>query len=232
VTARGHLVVNADDLGCSAGVNRGIFEAHERGIVTSASLMVRRQAAEEAAADAPPSLDLGLHVDLGEWVFEHGEWAGRDIVVDDDVPGEVTSQLARFRELTGRAPTHLDSHQHVHRKEPARSVLLALGAELGVPVRHESAVRYCGEFYGQDESGNPLHELIRPQWLEAVLRTLPDGATELCCHPGYADGLDSTYAAEREQELAALVSPRLRPLLARERIELVSFASLPAGSAA
>ena len=43
------LIVNADDFGLSAGVNRGIVEAHERGIVTSASLMVRRPAAREAA---------------------------------------------------------------------------------------------------------------------------------------------------------------------------------------
>jgi predicted glycoside hydrolase/deacetylase ChbG (UPF0249 family) len=230
--------VNADDFGLSPGVNSGVIEAHERGIVTSASLMVRMTAAEEAATYArnDGNMSLGLHVDLGEWSFRNGEWQPvYEVVPLEDheaVETEVRKQLESFRQMTGRDPTHLDSHQHVHRKEPARSVLLALGAELGVPVRHESAVRYCGEFYGQDESGNPLHELIRPQWLEAVLRTLPDGATELCCHPGYADGLDSTYAAEREQELAALVSPRLRPLLARERIELVSFASLPAGSAA
>jgi predicted glycoside hydrolase/deacetylase ChbG (UPF0249 family) len=40
-----HLIVNADDLGLSEGVNRGIFRSHENGIVTSASLMVRQFAA-------------------------------------------------------------------------------------------------------------------------------------------------------------------------------------------
>ena len=44
-----HLIVNADDFGYSRGVNRGIIEAHERGIVTSASLMVKQPASEEAA---------------------------------------------------------------------------------------------------------------------------------------------------------------------------------------
>ena len=43
------LIVNADDFGLSEGVNRGIIEAHERGIVTSASLMVLRPAAASAA---------------------------------------------------------------------------------------------------------------------------------------------------------------------------------------
>ena len=46
------LIVNADDLGRSSGINRGIGIAHERGIVTSASLMVRLPAAREAAAYA------------------------------------------------------------------------------------------------------------------------------------------------------------------------------------
>jgi predicted glycoside hydrolase/deacetylase ChbG (UPF0249 family) len=226
VKARAHLVVNADDLGYSAGVNRGIFEAHLRGIVTSASLMVRRPAAAAAAADAPPGLGLGLHVDLGEWVFEDGDWIAHDVVVAD-VPGEVARQLERFRELVGRDPTHLDSHQHVHRTEPARSAVLAVGAELDVPVRHESGVRYRGDFYGQDDEGSPHPELLQPERLEALLLALPDGATELCCHPGYADGLVSPYAAEREQELDALCNPRLRPLLLDAGIELVSFAGLP-----
>ena len=79
--AKRYLIVNADDFGLSAGVNRGVIEAHERGIVTSASLMVRPPAAAEAAADARayPELSLGLHVDLGEWSYREGEWvaAGR-----------------------------------------------------------------------------------------------------------------------------------------------------------
>ena len=44
------VIINADDFGLSAGINRGIIEAHERGIVTSASLMVRWPAAEYARA--------------------------------------------------------------------------------------------------------------------------------------------------------------------------------------
>ena len=50
MTAPRSLIVNADDFGQSRGVNRGVIEAHERGIVTSASLMVRWPAAESADA--------------------------------------------------------------------------------------------------------------------------------------------------------------------------------------
>jgi predicted glycoside hydrolase/deacetylase ChbG (UPF0249 family) len=236
VKPRAHLVVNADDLGYSDGVNRGILEAHARGIVTSASLMVRGAAAEAAAAVAPGTLGLGLHLDLGEWEFAGGAWRQVVHVVDTTDAGavarELEHQLSRFRRLLGRDPTHLDSHQHAHRHEPARTAARALADGLGVPLRHESPILFCGDFYGQDDEGLPMPWLVAPERLERLLRGLPDGATELCCHPGYADGLRSAYAAERELELAALCSPRLRPLLAAERIALVTFAEVPLESAA
>src|ERR1041384_5283397 len=121
-----YLIVNADDFGLSDGVNRGIIEAFERGIVTSASLMVRQPAAAAAATDAAshPKLSVGLHLDLGEWVFQNGEWVILYSVVATDDPkavgAETSHQLSQFRRLMGRNPTPLDSHQHVHRKEPVR----------------------------------------------------------------------------------------------------------------
>ncbi len=77
------LIVNADDFGMSATVNRGIVRAHEHGIVTSVSLMVLRETAGEAAAygRSHPALSVGLHVDLGEWIYRHGEWQPLRVVV-------------------------------------------------------------------------------------------------------------------------------------------------------
>ena len=49
-----------------------------------------------------------------------------------------SSQLSLCRELLRRDPTHLDSHQHMHTEEPARSILDGLARELGVPLRHRS----------------------------------------------------------------------------------------------
>jgi hypothetical protein len=70
------LIVNADDLGMTEAVNAGIAAAFERGIVTSASLMVRQAAAPAGAAyaKAHPGLAVGLHIDLGQWDYENGEW--------------------------------------------------------------------------------------------------------------------------------------------------------------
>ena len=112
-----YLIVNADDFGQSPGINEGIITAHEHGIVTSASLMVRWPAAATAAeyAGAHPRLSLGLHVDLGEWAYRHGEWVPlyQVVPVDDavSVAEEVSRQLVAFQHLTGKHPTHIDSHQ-------------------------------------------------------------------------------------------------------------------------
>src|SRR5262245_48564876 len=105
------LIVNADDFGQSDGITRGIVQAHDHGIVTSASLMVRWPAAAAAAAWAleHPRFSVGLHLDLGEWAFREGHWTAVYEVVEtkdaDSVAREVDRQFQLFRKLMGQAPT-------------------------------------------------------------------------------------------------------------------------------
>lgn len=223
------LIVNADDLGLSAAVNAGIAEAHERGIVTSASLMVRQGAAAEAAAyaAAQPGLAVGLHIDLGQWDYVNGEWMPAYQRCDSDDPAAVEAecggQLERFRELIGRDPTHLDSHQHTHLSEPVATVAARMAAGLGVPLR-DRGIRYEGGFYGQSGKGEPVPEAIEVASLVRILAALPPGWTELGCHPGRGMGDESSYAQERETELQTLCAPRVREAIANEGIALRSFA--------
>jgi len=60
------LIVNADDFGFTAGVNRAIVEAHTHGIVTSSTLMANGNAFEDAVrlAKSVPRLSVGCHVVL------------------------------------------------------------------------------------------------------------------------------------------------------------------------
>jgi predicted glycoside hydrolase/deacetylase ChbG (UPF0249 family) len=233
MTATRRLIVNADDFGLSWGVNEGVVEAHIRGIVTSASLMVRQPAAADAATRSLeyPELSVGLHIDLGEWTFESGSWTPRYEVADLNDPAalatEARCQLESFRRLVGRDPTHLDSHQHVHRSEPVRSVLIALANQLSRPLRHfADDIQYCGRFYGQTDEGKPLSDAISADGLIAVLDTLPMGLSELACHPAVKVEGATTYAKERVQELEALCDPRVRQVLAARGIELRSFRDL------
>ncbi len=225
------LVVNADDLGLSTGVNAGIAEAHERGIVTSTSLMVRQGAAPGAAKYAAdhPALAVGLHLDLGQWDYENGEWmvAYERCAPDDEsaVEAECRAQLDAFRGLLGRDPTHLDSHQHVHMREPVAAVARRLAAELGVPLRAQE-IRYEGGFYGQTGKGEPLPQAIAAESLIELLGALPPGPTELGCHPGLRMRRESSYGPEREREVQVLCDPRVREKIESEGIGLRSFAQI------
>jgi len=231
MAAERYLIVNADDFGQSPGVNQGVIEAHECGIVTSASLMVRWPAATEAAAYGREhlNLSLGLHLDLGEWAYRNETWMPvYEVVPMDDITAvadEVSRQLATFRHLVGRDPTHIDSHQHVHRWGPVRSVLAETARKLGVPLRHCSPeVRYRGEFYGQTGKGEPFPDAISVDRLIKILETLPPGVTELGCHPGVGDDLDTMYRSERAQEVEVLCDSRVRAAISALGIELCSFA--------
>ena len=129
------LIVNADDLGFDASRTRGIISAYERGIVSSASLMVTMSTAEEAAKTSlTTELPVGLHISLTEGraiatsnvhrlVDDSGTFklhpqhlirAGRkDATLIDQIRTEIRAQLARSADL-GLTLTHVDSHQHVH----------------------------------------------------------------------------------------------------------------------
>jgi len=232
------LIVNADDFGRNSGINEGIMAAHQNGIVTSASLMVRWPHALAAAeyARSQPDLSIGLHFDLGEWMFRGGAWHPEYVVVERSdaaaVEREIRSQLATFRELMGREPTHMDSHQHVHRKEPVRPIVRGVGVELGIPVREmDCRVRYCGAFYGQTKAGERWAEGITVEALIEVLRGLKPGFTELACHPAAEADLISTYRTERLEELETLCDPRIQAAVRELRIELCSFHRLASAGA-
>jgi predicted glycoside hydrolase/deacetylase ChbG (UPF0249 family) len=224
------LIVNADDFGQSPGINGGIIMAHEQGIVTSASLMVCWPAAEQAAAYARshPALSVGLHLDLGEWAYQQGEWVAlytRSSRNDASLLGaELKQQVDTFCHLVGRPPTHLDSHQHVHREEPVQSAALELAAVLGVPLRHFAVeVHYCGELYGQTPKGGPLPEAITVEHLAGLLAKLPPGTTELGCHPATEVDFVSMYREERAKELATLCDPRAALAVAAAGARLCSY---------
>ena len=152
------LIVNADDFGRAVGVNRGILEAHLRGIVTSTTAMMNYPDAQiglEDALDNAPELGLGVHLNLtsgqalsprhrirtlvnDDGLFHpHAQIAGvfRQWSVDD-LRCELSAQVERFVSLTGKRPSHLDSHYHVAFLFPAPfQVTLELAAEYDIPLR-------------------------------------------------------------------------------------------------
>lgn len=280
------LIVNADDLGRSAGVNRGIFEAHTKGIVTSATVMINFPDAPDAIAQAlnhAPGLGLGLHLNLtsGRPLSQPGQVAS--LVGDEgqfyhisrwpdlfdqfqagDFERELRAQIERFTELAGHAPSHIDAHHHAPYLHPdAFPVLLDIAHELAIPIRKPvaagdltQATQYIDRVLkGLAKSSTDLVAQLKallpgettdaqPLWpdfvhrgfygdtatlgdLLVILTTLPQNATvELICHPGYTEGLNSSYAEPREHELTALTHPAAAEVIESESIDLIMFKDL------
>lgn len=125
-----HVVVNADDFGISEAVNEAIFDAHDRGVVSSTTLLIGGPAVEHALVGAAlrPLLGVGLHLDTSE--FEALSPAFANVRASDPgldlrtkrplapslaraVADEWTEQLALVADL-GVALTHVDSHHFDH----------------------------------------------------------------------------------------------------------------------
>jgi chitin disaccharide deacetylase len=216
------IVVNGDDLGISPGVNRGIVEAHRRGPLTSASLMVNMAASREAVrlTRELPALSVGLHVNLTDS-------AGRplvDVETGEGCRAVLQRQLDLFQELVGRLPTHLDSHHNLHRNPQLLPAFLELAGRYRLPLREHSPVRYLSCFYGQWGGETHLEQISVPGLVRLLETGIPDGLTELSCHPGYCDPqLHSRYRTEREVELRTLCDPLVREYLSARRIRLVNF---------
>lgn len=220
-----YVIVNADDFGNSAGINRGIIEAHERGILTSTSLMVNTPATKEAVALArqSPALSIGLHVNFT------GE--GEKIVDQEDlqaVERELQAQFDRFVDLMGTLPTHLDSHQHVHAGYNVGYFFRELANQHQLPLRGYCRVVYVSGFYGQWEYGKTEEKHISPEFLISLLQGLKPGVSEIACHPGYVTPeFDPLYNREREIELRSLTDPRVRDAIAREGLRLINYHECP-----
>lgn len=246
------LIVNADDFGLTAGVSRGILEAHRGGIVTSTSVLVNRPLDATLLADLKASgLGVGLHLNLtlGAAVSPAAEVSSlldadgkffRDplrqaVEAKPEEAGlELRAQAAAFIRLLGRTPTHLDTHHQVGRHAPVFDAVLDLAEELGVGVRcvddeTRGAARGRGlkspeHFFG--ESGpDPYWSVER---LLARLASLPEGVSEFMTHPGYFDqelGY-SRYGKQREVELRGLTDPGVSAAVAAGGIRLCHFGDL------
>ena len=132
------LIVNADDFGLTSGVNRAILELHQSGVLTSATLMARAAATDEAIeiAKSAPALGVGCHVVLvdGEPVLPAAQLptltdprtgrfhptlgaflrgvATRRIHMSE-AAAEARAQITRLQERGVRL-THVDTHKHTH----------------------------------------------------------------------------------------------------------------------
>ena len=137
------LIVNADDFGLTPGVNRAILELHQAGVLTSATLMARAPATDEAVeiAKATPSLGIGCHVvlvdgepslsaarevpqlceaggnrflpTLGSFLSTIYRPPARTSTLEHQIEIEARAQIQSLQSR-GVLLTHIDTHKHTH----------------------------------------------------------------------------------------------------------------------
>ncbi len=281
------LIVNADDFGLTAGVNRAIIEAHTRGIVTSATLMANMPAFDEAAklAKEYSSLGVGLHFNItqgrpvadasrvGSLLDDRGEFLGtttalaRRLIAGHFSVAEVAIELrAQIKKAldAGLRLTHVDSHKHTHALPQVCEAMMAVIREYGINAarlpREEwrfdraaksfkliaqgagafgiaqlcrisearlrrSDVRTPDFFFGVARTG-----FWTKDWLIGLIERLPDGSSELMCHPGYDDDelsrVKTRLRQSRASELRLLTDPDVVAKLKQQDVMLINFSNL------
>jgi hopanoid biosynthesis associated protein HpnK len=288
-----NLIVNADDLAWTSGVNRAIIEAHRNGIVTSTTVLANGRAFDDGmqALRAAPALGVGVHLNLTNGlpisppdqvtslVDGQGEFSGTTPqlllrmaggkLALSEVEREWDAQICKVRNA-GVEPTHLDGHKHVHMLPKLFPIALRLARKHGigsVRIAHESSSlraalasgpsHSSGAVLKQGAQARGLKLLARDareiaerigiaaadyfcgiaqtgaltqQGLERLLEVLPEGVTELMCHPGYADADLKNSAtrlqASRETELKILTDTEVRNSVASRGIRLINYAQI------
>lgn len=158
------VIVNADDFGLTEGVNRGILDAHHRGVVTSTSLLANGAAFQGAVAlaQAAPKLGVGVHLNLTDGkptaraadipTLVNGDgtlaWTPMQLVKGlvagtirlDHIERELRAQI-EYVLAAGVRPTHLDGHQHIQAWPSIFAITVKLALEYGIRGIRSSAER-------------------------------------------------------------------------------------------
>jgi chitin disaccharide deacetylase len=153
------LIINADDFGLTSGVNRGILQSHEHGVVTSTTLMACGEKFDEAAAlvSQAPRLSVGCHVVLVDGtpvlpasrvsslvgtnspsrfrqsLMSFACLAATGRLDRAQIEAEVTGQITTLQ-ATGIQVSHLDSHKHTHMFPAVLKGVLSAAKSCGIPA--------------------------------------------------------------------------------------------------
>lgn len=210
----GKVIFNSDDFGYSHGVNYGIVDAYQRGILTSTTLMANMPGFDHAVKlkRELPNLGVGVHLTLtcGKPLlknvaslmdgdnFKHLSFYTQPFEVDgDQLYQEWNTQIQKVYRA-GIIPTHLDSHHHTHTFGMNQGVVIALAKKYDLPVRgnfeKKAEVRHVDYFEPYfDDVGETVIEKRQincsiDQYLERLLQLLrEEKSIEIMCHTAYLD---------------------------------------------
>lgn len=251
------LIINADDCNLTSRVTEAILKAHENGIVTSTTFMVNLPIASEVikTVNAAKNLGVGLHlnVTLGEPLAKPAliksllqkdgrfrkkdHYSARKFPPVSEVAEEFKAQLQRFVKIFKHLPTHVDVHHHMHDHRPFFDALASIVKKHDLPIRWTRLLneRETKNSYKFLKTTDHFYGNLDPHtfWTEEVLRhllfTLPEGSSEIMCHPGWVDDelcAISSLTIPREREYQLFSLKELRKYISHLGIKLTHFGYL------
>ncbi|MCB5952469.1 carbohydrate deacetylase [Enterococcus sp. BWT-B8] len=210
----GKVIINSDDFGYSRGVNYGIIDAYQKGVLTSTTLMANMPGFEQAVElkKQLPELGVGVHLTLtcGKPIlknlqtivdgdsFKPLNFYEQPFMIDEEeLYQEWNAQIQKVF-AAGITPTHLDSHHHTHTFGGNQKVVVALAQKYELPVRGnferkdevkhvDYFERYFDDVGSEDFSERQIEESME-EYLEKLLDQLRTArTTEIMCHAAYID---------------------------------------------
>ncbi len=245
------LIVNADDFGLSKGLNYGVAEAHLNGVVTSTSTMVNGMALKHAVelSTCLPKLAIGMHFvltfgrplspmpllsrneTLGKWIWQMSE---QDILPLDEIANELECQYQYFVTAFGRAPSHIDSHHHVHMLPKIYPLVADFAQSKGVALRIDRQILEAnkGQLNEVRTSDGFSSEFYGDAITEELFLDILDSSTargeqslEMMTHPSFVDNqiISSQYCYQRLIELDILTSSSLKQAITERNYRLGTY---------
>jgi predicted glycoside hydrolase/deacetylase ChbG (UPF0249 family) len=165
----------------------------------------------------------------------------------DEVKQEWRAQIEAFIRAAGRKPTHLDSHHHSSFFSPELfRRMLELAKEYDCAIRFPFTGAISKELEETDKHVPALIREFDPrrpdrfvvdfyderatyEQLLNIINNVPEGTTEIMCHPGYTDAAfaeESIYNNQRDRELEILTDPSIKESIRANGIQLITFAQL------
>lgn len=241
------LIVNADDIGLSEGVNYGILSAYKNGIVRSTTIMPGMPAFDHAVEilKENPGLGCGVHMTLSlnkpvlnthkTIIDENGNFYRRitnDLVSEkfdlDEIYKEFCAQIDKVIS-TGVKVDHLDSHHHVHTLSSLKPVIEKIVNKYKLPIRggfediinYDRVVPMTESFYSDNVTENYFEEFLNE--LKGY------DAIDLMCHPAFIDEnlVNATsYAMQRMKEYSILTSKKVKKYLEENDFEITNYSNI------
>ena len=223
------LIVNADDYGRTPEISRGILAAFAAGVLKSTTVLANAVTDEKLKAALDCGIACGLHFNLtfGKPISAvPADLLGAGGAFDKSKARDFPPDLTRaeldaqwdFLVSRGVAPTHIDSHHHIHGHPQILAAVAEFALRRGLPVRpcSEEAALYlrklsiaCPEEFSRDFYGEG--RISREDFLKIIEKSKAR-SLEVMAHPGISSPaleMSSAYSKERETELSVLADARL-----------------------